>query len=344
MRILIVRLSAMGDLVQTLPALTDAAKAIPQIRFDWVVDEAFAQVPSWHSHVENVFPTALRRWGQNWGATYKSGELQTLLKRLRATNYDMIVDVQGGFKSAIIARFAKGQHAGHDSRGVHDWGAQFFYQRQFAVPKGMHSIARMRRLLSASLGYKFHDADIDYGIVLGRLEASKLDLPKPYLVFIHSTSWASKVWPEHYWQELLRLVTTAGFYVILPWGDEGERQRSERIAAGNTRAVVLPQLSISQKAAIIKGAQGTVGLDTGLSHIAAALNIPSVTIYGATDPRLVGATGKQQLHLTSQFECLYCHETVCTYQRASEFKPSCLVELRPDHVWRELTRLLSQST
>lgn len=334
----------MGDLVQTLPALTDAAKAIRQIKFDWVVDEAFAQVPSWHSHVENVFPTALRRWGKNWGATFKSGELQALLKRLRTTNYDMIVDVQGGFKSAIIGRLAKGQHSGHDSRGVHDWGAQLFYQKQFAVPKGMHSIARMRRLLAASLGYKFHEADLDYGIVPSRLEDPKLDLPKPYLVFIHSTSWASKVWHEQYWQELLRQATGAGFYVILPWGDEGERQRSERIAAGNKRAIVLPQLSISQKAAIIKGAQGTVGLDTGLSHIAAALNVPSVTIYGATDPRLVGARGKQQLHLTSQFECLHCHETVCTYQRASEFKPACLVELKPEDVWRELRGLLSQST
>ncbi|HKR58910.1 MAG TPA: hypothetical protein VJS64_04195, partial [Pyrinomonadaceae bacterium] len=97
MRILIVRLSAMGDLVQTLPALTDAARAIPQIKFDWVVDESFAQVPAWHSHVENVFPTALRRWGRNWIESLQSGEPQALLKRLRANQYDLIVDVQGGF-------------------------------------------------------------------------------------------------------------------------------------------------------------------------------------------------------------------------------------------------------
>jgi heptosyltransferase-1 len=334
----------MGDLVQTLPALTDAAKAIPEIKFDWVVDEAFVQVPSWHSHVEHVFPTALRRWGKNWSATLKSGEPQTLLKRLRATNYEMIVDVQGGFKSAIIGRLAKGQHSGHDRRGVHDWGAQFFYQRQFAIPKGMHSISRMRRLLAEALSYKFNESDLDYGIVPTRFESPNLELPKPYLVFIHSTSWASKVWPEQYWRELLELATAAGFAVVLPWGDEAERQRSERIIAGNSRGVVLPPLSISQKAAIIKGAQGTVGLDTGLSHIAAALSIPSVTIYGATDPRLVGATGRQQRHLTSKFECLHCHETICTYRGATELKPACLVELKPEDVWRELTALMSQST
>lgn len=333
----------MGDLVQTLPALTDAARAIPEIKFDWVVDEAFAQVPAWHSHVENVFPTALRRWKKNWTATLMAGEPQALLKRLRATDYDMIVDVQGGFKSALVGRLAKGQHAGHDRRGVHDWGAQFFYEKQFAVPKGMHSILRMRRLLAASLGYQFPETAPDYGIVRSRFEAANLDLPKPYLVFIHSTSWTSKVWPEHYWRELLQLATAAGFRVILPWGEAAERERSMRIAAENERAVVLPQLSISQKAAIIHGAQGTVGLDTGLSHIAAALDIPSVTIYGATDPRLVGASGKRQVHFSSRFECVYCHEIACTYQGVSEFKPACLVEIKPAFVWQQVQALLSEA-
>ncbi|HEX4898978.1 MAG TPA: lipopolysaccharide heptosyltransferase I [Pyrinomonadaceae bacterium] len=336
MRILIVRLSAMGDLVQTLPALTDAAKAIPRIKFDWVVDESFVQVPSWHSHVENVFPTAMRRWGKNWVEAFQSGEPQALLKRLRATNYDLVIDLQGGFKSALASRLAKGPRAGHDSRGVHDWGAQIFYQKQFAVPKGMHSIQRMRRLLAAALGYPFPATAVDYGIVRQKLVLPRLALPQPYVVFIHSTSWASKIWPERYWQELLKRAVAGGFYVVLPWGDQAERLRSMAIRNGNERATVLPPLTISEKAAIIGEAQGTVGLDTGLSHIAAALDIPSVTIYGATDPRLVGATGKHQVHLASQFECIRCHQTECTYPRPAEFKPACLVELKPDDVWEKL--------
>lgn len=330
----------MGDLVQTLPALTDAAKAFPQIKFDWIVDESFADVPTWHSHVENVFPTALRRWGKNWVEAVQSGELKVLMKRLRAVEYNLIVDMQGGFKSAVAARLAKGIRAGHDSRGVHDWGAQFLYQKTFAVPKGMHSILRMRRLLAASLGYPWSETDPDYGIVANRLIVRDVSLPQPYLVFIHSTSWASKVWPEHYWRDLVARATKSGFYVVLPWGDENERQRSVRIAGGDSRAIVLPQLSISEKAAVIKNAKGTVGLDTGLSHIAAALDVPSLTIYGATDPRLVGATGKHQVHVTSQFKCLRCHETVCSYPGAAEFKPACLVELTPDHVWQQMEKLL----
>ena len=333
----------MGDLVQTLPALTDAVKAIPQIKFDWVVDESFAQVPTWHSHVERVFATGLRRWGKNWSETLNSGELQAFVKRLRGSDYDMIVDVQGGFKSAFVARLAKGPRAGHDHRGVHDWGAQFFYQKRLTVPKGMHSILRMRRLLAGALGYSFQETDVDYGIVRSKLPRPALDLPEPYLVFIHSTSWASKVWPEPYWKELAEQAIRKGFHVLLPWGDEAERQRSLRIAGTDKGATVLPQLSISEKAGIISGAKGTIGLDTGLSHIAAALGIPSVTIYGATDPRLVGATGQEQVHIASQFECVRCHQTECTYQPISKFKPACLVEVTPNIVWQKVESLLMGS-
>jgi heptosyltransferase-1 len=109
-----------------------------------------------------------------------------------------------------------------------------------------------------------------------------------------------------------------------------------RIADNQSQAIVLPQLSISEKAAIINGARATVGLDTGLSHIAAALDVPSITIYGATDPLLVGAVGGHQLHFASAFECVGCHDVKCTYPGAAEFKPACLVEITPDSVWQKL--------
>src|SRR2546426_11217018 len=104
MRVLIVRLSSMGDVVHTLPALTDAARAIPGLQFDWAVDEAFAQIPAWHSNVGTVFPTALRRWGPNPAGR----EVRQFRKDLRREHYDFIVDLQGEFKSALIARLATG--------------------------------------------------------------------------------------------------------------------------------------------------------------------------------------------------------------------------------------------
>ncbi len=334
----------MGDLVQTLPALSDAARAFREITFDWIVDESFAQVPGWHRNVETVIPGAFRRWRKNWGKAFKSGEPQGFLKQVRAQKYDYIVDVQCELKSALATRLARGPRYGYDRLAVHEWGAQFAYQKKMFVPKNRHSMQRMRQLLAGALGYEYEETQIDYGIDRSRLGPVLIELPKRFVVFIHSTSWTSKVWPEFYWQELLTKVTSAGYAVLLPWGDEAERQRAVRIAGGNDKAMVLPPLSISEKAAIIARAGATVGLDTGLSHIAAALDIPSITIYGATDPLLVGATGNHQLHFGSTFECVGCHEIECKYTGPAEFKPACLVEIRPEHVWQKLKQFCPSVT
>jgi heptosyltransferase-1 len=332
----------MGDLVQTLPALTDASIAIPGIRFDWAVDESFAQIPAWHTHVENVFAASLRRWGQNLRQAVSSGEFQPFLKSLRTHRYDFVVDVQGEWKSAAVARFARGPTFGYDARSVHEWGAHTLYSKRFAVPKGRHSLQRMRQLLSQALGYAFVEEQIGYGIDRTRL-VDVSPLLSPYVVFIHSTAWESKNWPERYWLELADTVMAAGLKVVLPWGTEEERQKAERIAAGDSRAVVLPQLTISEKASVIARAEATVGLDTGLSHIAAALGVPSVTIYGATDPALVGAMGNNQVHVASNFECVGCHEVRCNYEGPAQFKPACFVGLRPDQVWLHLEPFLTRN-
>jgi heptosyltransferase-1 len=342
MRVLIVRLSSMGDLVQTLPALSDAARALPDIRFDWAVDESFAQVPAWHEHVDKVFPSAFRRWRKALGQGVSSGELSSFIKRLRAERYDQIVDVQGEWKSATICRLARGPRRGYDGPSVHEWGAHLTYRDRFPVAKGQHSIARMRQLLSQALGYTYDEAELHYGIDRARLPVVAQSFPEPYVVFVHSTSWESKNWPEQYWRQLSDLAVAAGFHVVLPWGSEAEQERSRRIAAGRETVSVLPPLSIAEKASIIERAAATVGLDTGLSHIAAALDVPSVTIYGATDPALVGATGKHQVHVVSDFECVKCHEVRCGYEKAVEFKPACFVGVTPERVWREVKSLVTR--
>ena len=240
----------------------------------------------------------------------------------------------------MIARLAKGTRHGLDARSAHEWGAHLTYQKRYAVPKRQHSIQRMRQLLAQALGYTFAEDAIDYRMDPARFPLVLLAIGNPYLVFIHSTSWTSKVWPEFYWQDLTRKATSAGFNVVLPWGSVAEQQRSMRIAAGNEKVLVLPSLSISEKASVIARAVATVGLDTGFSHIAAGFNVPSVTIYGATDPFLVGATGQHQTHVVSKFECVKCHEVECSYGKPAAFKPACFVEITPDRIWQELQTLL----
>lgn len=323
--------------MQTLPALTDAARAYSSIRFDWVVDESFAQVPAWQRNVDKVFKTAYRRWGRDMSTS--RSEIRKFIRALREERYDAIVDVQGEWKSAAIVRIARGPRRGYDASSVHEWGAHLLYGTRCNVPKGRHSIERMRQLLSQALDYSYSPSDIDYGIDRSRLPDHSLQTTLPYAVFIHSTSWESKCWPEHYWSELRALTTSAGYQVVLPWGSEDERKKANRIAGEDENAVVLPRLSIAEKASIISRAAFTVGLDTGLSHIAAALDIPSITIYGATDPKLVGATGKNQMHVVSDFECVRCHQVVCTYSQATAFKPACFVEITPQRVWQEVQSL-----
>ncbi|HEX6189775.1 MAG TPA: lipopolysaccharide heptosyltransferase I [Pyrinomonadaceae bacterium] len=342
MRVLIVRLSSMGDVVHTLPALTDAARANANIKFDWAVDEAFADIPAWHSHVENVFPVALRRWRRGLTSTAGRIEIKAHLKDLRRESYDAIVDLQGEFKSAFIARQARGPRYGYDGASAREWGAHVVYRNKFAVAQGEHSMARMRRLLSQALSYSYDVGLVDYGIARERLPSPALQTTKPYVVFIHSTSWSSKNWPEQYWRELAERATVAGLSVVLPWGSEAECERSRRIAAGVANVIVLPKLSISDKASIISRATATVGLDTGLSHIAAALDVPSVTLYGATDPNMCGTIGKNQIQITSEFECVNCHDTDCSFTK-SAFKPACFEAMTPDSVWRRLEQLLGAS-
>ena len=329
----------MGDVVHTLPALTDAAKAIPGLQFDWAVDEAFAQIPAWHSEVESVFPTALRRWGSNPAGR----EVRQFRNELRRQRYDFVVDLQGEFKSALIARLARGVRCGYNAASVHERGAQLTYRKKFGVPKGVHSLQRMRKLLSLALGYSYAEYDVDYSIERSRLQSSALEIPEPYVVFIHSTSWESKNWPETYWRELTARAINTGVRVVLPWGSEAEGKRAERIAGGDERAIVLPRLSISEKASIISRASATVGLDTGLSHIAAALGVPSVTLYGATDPNLCGTIGDHQFQIASDFECVKCHQERCSYEGRTGDDPACFADLGVERVWPRLENLIKKS-
>jgi heptosyltransferase I len=323
----------MGDVVQTLPAIADAQKANPDLELDWVVDRSFCEIPAWHPAVHEVLSSPPRRL-----SNLRSPEFQEFLRKLRAKDYDFIIDLQGHWKSATAARFAKGIHCGYTGDSVNEWGAHFLYGKRFSVPRNLHSIVRMRQLMATALRHSFDSESPDYGINRKRLPPNVVDAGEPYVVFIHSTSWESKNWAEKNWQMLRDYALKSGFRVVLPWGNQKERQQAERIAGEESKATVLPDLSISQKAAVIAEAAGTVGLDTGLSHIAAALAVPSVTLYGATDPQLTGAVGQNQVHIASVFECVKCHQSVCKHRNPA--KPACLNEIPASHVWSALTKLL----
>jgi heptosyltransferase-1 len=335
-RILIVKTSSLGDIIHTLPALTDAANAYPDVRFDWVVEEAFSEIPRWHSNVDEIIPVALRRWRKQPLVAYRSGELKTFYKKLREKSYDLVIDAQGLVKSALITRLARGTRAGLDRHSAWEPLACLAYQQRHAVLPLQHAVSRVRQLFAAALDYSVPTDTADYGILKERLAPLNLKLPENYLVFLHGTTWDSKHWPEEYWISLAKMAADAGYAVLLPWGSAREQQRAERISAHSSNITVLPKLKLAEVASVLAHAKAAVAVDTGLGHLAAALAVPTISLYGPTDPKLTGTHGKNQQHIAAQFSCAPCLQPRCAYTGESRVQPACFGALTPERVWASL--------
>jgi len=299
MQVLIVKTSSMGDVLHTLPALTDAMQAMPGIRFDWVVEEGFSQIPTWHPAVDRVIPVAIRRWRKNWFGSETRQQRCDFKRVVQERDYDVVIDAQGLIKSAaLITRIAKGSKHGQDSKSAREPFASWFYNHRHDIDKQQHAVERTRELFAKSLGYEKPDNKGDYAIAARFLTHLPADAGQ-YLVFLHATTRDDKHWPESHWRDLIALTDPSVLKITLPWGAEHERQRALRMAEGFPHVEVLPKLSLQQVAEVLAGAKGVVSVDTGLSHLTAALDRPNITLFGPTDPGLIGGYGQNQYSLIS---------------------------------------------
>jgi heptosyltransferase-1 len=294
MRILVVKTSSLGDVLQTLSAVSDAKAAIPDITIDWLVEEAFAPVPAWHPGVAEVLPIALRRWRRQ----PHLGEIRSSIRRLRKRRYDLVIDAQGLIKSAALTLLARGRRVGFDSRSAREGIASLVYGRAIAVPRDMHAVERTRRLFAAALGYPLPDTPADYGL------ARPSRPTRPRLLLLHGATWDTKRWPEDYWGELARRAIRAGIEPVLRWHDDSERESAERIAASSPGTGILPARGLDALREIIAGASMVAANDSGPAHLAAALAVPCVTFYGSTRPAHNGTLGADQIHLGRRFPLL----------------------------------------
>lgn len=340
MRVLIIKMSSLGDIIHTLPALTDAKRVNPALTFDWVVEENFAEIPAWHPAVSRVIPIALRRWRKNIFSKKTWQEWLTFRKTLRKEKYDLIIDAQGLLKSAMIARQAQGPVVGFDQSSAREGFAAWFYQKRYPVAKQQHAITRVRELVSHALGYPVPTGVPQYGLTKLQFKTDFSD--ERYLVFLHGTTWDTKHWPEEYWIALAYRANQDGFRVYLPWGSLPEHDRAKRIASA-TGATVLPRLDLLGIAKVLSEAHGVICVDTGLGHLAAALDVPTLALFGPTNPSLSGIIGQRQKTIAATFPCAPCMQRECKLlaNNASAFtvKPPCFAALAPEQVWQEFTEI-----
>ena len=289
MRILIVKTSSLGDVIHNLPVVSDIRRQFPAATVDWCVEENFAAIPRLHPGVDRIIPVAIRRWRKKLFQSATWREIGACRAALSSVGYDNVIDTQGLVKSAIVARWARAPLAGYAADSAREPLAARFYDERCSVATDLHAVVRNRQLVAAALAYPL-SGEPDYGIAVA---GSTFDwLPAtPYVVFLTATSRDDKLWPEAHWLALGRQLYELGYCAVLPGGNPFERERANRLAAGIPGAVAAPPMSIPELASLLAGGRAAIGVDTGLTHLAVALKIPTVALYTATDPGLTGVLG-----------------------------------------------------
>jgi heptosyltransferase-1 len=236
--------------------------------------------------VAEVIPVAWRRWRKSLYAPATLSEIAGNLRAIRAPRYDEIVDSQGLLRTAVIARLARGRRHGYDTASIREPLAALFYDIRHSVSRDLHAVERNRILSGLSLGFTPQGVP-DFGLDRARFPAPD----ERYGVLLHATARPGKQWPEAHWIALGHALAGQGIDLVLPWGTDAERARSERIASALPRARVPERAPLDAVARLIAGAQFVVGVDTGLLHLAAALGVPLVAIFAGSKPGLTGPVG-----------------------------------------------------
>ena len=275
------------------PAVSDMHTLYPSATIDWVVEEAFFDLPCWHPAVDAVIPVAVRRWKHSLARRETWSEISTCVSGLKKREYDLVIDAQGLLKSALIARQASGARWGYNRLSIREPLASRFYQHKASVSRSLHAITRIRMLCSQALNYDIAELPLNYGLALNPDIELPVGMKSPFIMAFHGTSRVDKEWPEQRWMAFVGAMRQQQMQVLMPWGNQVEKKRAERVAASSENVVVLPRITLTEIAALIQNSRGVIGMDTGLIHAAAALNKPVLALYPVTRPELTGALAQQ---------------------------------------------------
>lgn len=341
MKVLIIKITSMGDIIHTFPAVTAAQVAHPQLAVDWVVAPEFADLLPLHPAVRRAIHCPLRRWRGRYWQALRRGEVAAFLRDLRADRYDLVIDAQSALKTGLIASLAHGPVHGYDAASVREYGAHWVYQARHAVDKQQHAITRLQQLFASALHYSAPAAhEPTYGLSRAQLTPVNFTLPPRFVLAIPNTTWTTKLWPEEQWFGLFAALQQAGLPVLIPFGNAREQQRAEQWSQRFEHLQVLPALTLRECGYVMTQATAAICVDTGLGHLAAALQIPSLHLYGPTDPEKIGARGPQQIILRAPMHCAAQCKRRCHHDKVPSDSAYCLGHLRWETVWQALQRLL----
>lgn len=289
--VLLIRVSSLGDVVQTFPAVTDFCRVVPDTALHWIVEEQYEPLVRLHPGVSDSIPYALRRWRKHVFKDRSWQEVSILYRRLRNQPYDTIVEAQGLLKSLAVAKIARGPIHGFGPKTVREPFVSRFYDHIYEFPMDRHRIWHYRGLMASAFGYEIDDRieSIDYGLRVPPRPGVGAD--EKYCVLLHGTARGEKLWPEERWIALGRRLHEEGLICLLPWGDASEQARAARLAAVIPGARLLPRLSLEEAAGLLAHARCVIGVDTGLMHLAVAYKVPVVGIYLGTRPGHHGPLG-----------------------------------------------------
>lgn len=308
MKILIVKLSSLGDVVHTMPAVQDIRRALPDAQVNWVVEQSFVPLVQRCEGVQEVIGCELRRWRKSPLGAHTRSAWRTFSDQLRSHAYDAVIDLQGLTKSALVARAARltehgKRYALANRTEGSSWEAPTRWLADVAIAMAprVHAVTRSRELCARALGYAV-PGELRFGLRAERDEPGFAAGAAPCVALVHGTSREDKCWPEAHWIELGRRLMAEGCSVGLPHGDDAELERAQRIAqALGPPAQLWPRLDLGRLIDRMAGCAGVIGVDSGLSHIAVALDLPHVQIYNfdtawRTDPM----PGRRQLAVYAQ--------------------------------------------
>lgn len=295
MNILIVKTSSMGDVIHALPVLADIKTHHPEAHIDWLVETPFHQITALHPAIRTVVPISWRKWRKNLRDPAVRAAIHNTVRTLRAAHYDCVIDLQGLVKSAVWSKLARGKAVhGFDWRSAREPLASLAYTHTHTVSLDILAIDRSRLLCAAALGYDLPRTR-RFGIVPPALHDHDWQAPAPYWACVHGSSDDARLWPHADWVKLAATGHAKGLAVVLIWGSEPERQRSEQLQkdlqAMDIEAFVPTFLTIAQTAQVLANAQAVVGLDTGFTHLAAALGKRCISLHRTHDPARTGVQG-----------------------------------------------------